>query len=204
MPPVKSTSRLKLPAPVRPPFRWHRAAHPDGDGRQVGGTTRPASELHPGLLGRGLKPRGQPLTHTQLAPSARLERASQRFKGADPALDHEGQFRRGDRRGSNPHRRVHRAPCRATTPRPPHVPGPGFEPGGSCAPSWSRTTPSGSSGQRSSPRELPGRKAGLASRRHVFLFNCQRARAARPPRWVSGDSNPVRSGKNRVLGHQSF
>ena len=49
-----------------------------------------------------------------------------------------------------------------------------------------------------------GAKAGLASRRHVFLFNFQRARAERPPRWVSGESNPVRSGKNRVLGHQSF
>ena len=42
---------------------------------------------------RGPKPRGQPLTHTQVIPSARLERACQRFKGADPALDHEGQCR---------------------------------------------------------------------------------------------------------------
>ena len=163
------------------------------------------------LHDRGPKPRGQPLTHTQSVPSARLERASQRFKGADPALDHEGQCRWGDRRGSNPHRRVHRAPCRATTPRPPHAPGPGplDHPGSvgaggveprvgrlSCgctsvvlrtfvfrtlkgfrtsrdvlesaepplahaiigAPSGSRTTPSGSSGQRSSPRELPGQR----------------------------------------------
>jgi hypothetical protein len=50
-----------------------------------------------------------------------------------------------------------------------------------------------------------GAKAGkVVSRRHVFLFGFQRARVERPLSWVSGDSNPVRSGKSRVLGHQSF
>ena len=51
-----------------------------------------------------------------------------------------------------------------------------------------------------------GAMAGLASRRHGFLFGFQRTRG-RPLSsdvWVSGDSNPVRSGKSRVLDRQSF
>jgi hypothetical protein len=49
------------------------------------------------LRGPGSGPGGQPLTHTLIASL-------------------------GDRRGSNPHLRVHSAPCSTTTPRPPSVP----------------------------------------------------------------------------------